>query len=123
MIEVTQDKVHVEGPLGESNGNCLSAVIASLLHLDIKDVPVFKAKNFKEQVEKLNEWLRQYGLAYIYNSRDRQFVKGCYHEMHGTTDRFGGKIHHSTVAIDGHIVWDPHPSRSGLASVRDILYA
>lgn len=44
-------------PANGKHGNCLSAVLASLLHLPIEDVPVFSEPHPKWQQD-LNEWLR-----------------------------------------------------------------
>ena len=45
------------------HGNCLSAVLASLLHLPIEDVPLFITP--ETWVKDLNAWLRPFGLAYL----------------------------------------------------------
>jgi hypothetical protein len=119
MLKVTQTVMSSGGESPErAIGNCLSAVMASLLHLNIEDVPTFDAPTFALQVKQLNAWLKKYGLAYVYSIRDHQLVKGsgCHHELHGRTERFNGKVCHSTVAIDGEMVWDPHPSHSGLTT-------
>jgi len=119
MIPITQTVLH--DPANGKYGNCLSAVLASLLHLPIESVPVF----FKDTwLQDLNEWLRQYGLAYIcFSIADDgpQFlasfgITGLHHELAGPSPR-NTEVAHALVGHDGRAVFDPHPSRAGVAAL------
>ena len=102
-------------------GNCFSAVLASLLHIDINEIPVFKEKEtWKKEV---NKFLRPYNLAFFDfmdypEAAEFGGVVGLYHEQAGNTVR-GKECSHATVAIDGKVVFDPHPNGDGLAEVYD----
>ena len=116
MIPTNQTILH--DPENGINGNCFSAVLASLLHLDINDVPVFTGE-YPEWQEHLNEWLRPYGLAYIQLVDFKEYcetvnIKECHHEISGTTNRFND-VNHACVGYDGVVQFDPHPSKDGLS--------
>lgn len=114
------DQTILHDPANGVFGNRMSAVLASLLHIDVEQVPLFVSDGW--QIE-LNAWLRPYGLAYISFSRDvwlaamRDFgITGCHHEVAGISPRFAD-ANHACVGHDAQQVFDPHPSRSGLESV------
>lgn len=114
MIEVTQTVLH--DPDNGVNGNCFSAVLASLLHLPIEQVPLFVSPDWRK---KLNAWLRPFGLAYIeIVSIDGDFpslgIEGCYHEVSGLSPRFPDTLH-SCVGHDGSVLFDPHPAKEAVA--------
>lgn len=105
-------------PANGKHGNCLSAVLASLLHLPIEIIPVFSDPD--RWVKDLNAWLRPYGLAYLsfpVEGFDKVLttfgIEGMHHEIYGTTKRFAD-VNHACVAEDGRVVFDPHPSDDGL---------
>ena len=115
MNQVKQTILH--DPENGKHGNCLSAVLASLLHIHIEDVPIFKEDTW---LKDLNAWLRQFGLAYLsfpdsgfHTTLDHFGIHGLHHEIGGTTNRFTD-VGHSCVAVDGLLVFDPHPSDDGL---------
>lgn len=118
MIPTTQTALH--DPANGVIGNCLSAVLASLLHLPIELVPLFADET--TWAKDMNAWLRPYGLAYI------QFepgfaqtlvdygIKGLHHEVAGPSPRHADTLH-ACVGLDCEQVFDPHPSRAGLKSL------
>jgi hypothetical protein len=116
MIPTKQTILH--DPSNGLHGNCLSAVLASLLHLPIETVPVFSDPD--HWLKDLNAWLRPYGLAYL-SFPDTTFdltlsnfgIKGLMHEIGGMSTRWKD-VGHSCVAEDGQVVFDPHPSNDGL---------
>lgn len=116
MIPITQTVLH--DPANGLHGNCLSAVLASLLHLPIDSIPVFSDSD--RWVKELNAWLRPHGLAYLW-FQDQDFrrtldafgIEGLHHEISGKTMRFSD-VSHACVAEDGRLIFDPHPSRDGL---------
>ena len=114
MIPTTQTILH--DPENGINGNCLSAVLASLMHVDIADVPVFCDE--VSWVKDLNAWLRQFGLAYVQCKNfqeqcEASGIDGCYCEVFGDSPRRPGTLH-ATVGVDGVMVFDPHPDRTGV---------
>lgn len=48
---------------GKTNGNCFAACIASILEMDLEDVPHFCRGDNPEWMFDLNEWLYQFGLG------------------------------------------------------------
>jgi len=101
---------------GSVRGNCLSAAIASLLHLPIEDVPLFVKPDWRRD---LNAWLRPYGIAFLaLNDTDPAVlrvvhgVEGLNHVLSGASPRHPS-IRHACIGVDGKLVFDPHPDRSG----------
>lgn len=101
------------------HGNCMSAVLASILHLPIEEIPIFSSSDWQIQ---LNNWLRKFGLAYL--MVDAAFkealashqVQNLYHEIYGISKRSNDTLH-ACVGKDGELVFDPHPDNSGLTEV------
>lgn len=119
MIPVKQTILH--DPDNGKHGNCLSAVLASLLHLPIEDIPVFSSPETWRK--ELNKWLSQYGLAYMSVVDVKPYIRdagivGLHHEICGTTMR-GKDTLHACVAVDGDMVFDPHPGATGLLSLEE----
>lgn len=119
MQNVKQTILH--DPENDKHGNCFSAVLASLLHVPIDDVPVFSAPYPKWQQE-VNAWLRQFGLAYIQIGGFDEWcaeigISGCHHEIAGPTLR-SNDVLHACVAVDGVSVFDPHPDDTGLTEAQ-----
>jgi hypothetical protein len=118
MIPTTQTALH--DPDNGVIGNCLSAVLASLLHLPIELVPLFA--NNETWAKDLNVWLRPYGLAYIqFNPEFKQSladygIQGLHHEVAGPSPRFADVLH-ACVGLDCEMAFDPHPSRDGLLAL------
>lgn len=107
-------------PANGKHGNCFSAVLASLLHLPIEDVPVFSSPAPKWQQE-LNAWLRPFGLAYMQIGTFDEWcadlnISGCYCEVGGKTNRHAD-VSHACVGRDGMPILDPHPDDTGLTEV------
>jgi len=110
MIPIYQTQIH--DPENGVDGNCLSATLASLLHLRIEDVPIFKGTSW---VTELNDWLRPKGLAYLLLNVDAlheifrcQGVKEMWHEAGGPSQNHKD-VGHSVVAKDLVQIHDPHP--------------
>ena len=101
------------------HGNCLSAVLASLLHVPIEGVPLFA--NPETWIKDLNAWLHDFGLAYLLIEDLDRFVEACgihglWHEISGNTSRSIETLH-ACVGKDGELIFDPHPDNSGLTCV------
>lgn len=104
MIPVDQTIFTVPG------GNCLSACVASILHLNVQDVPPFCDK--EDWLGAMNEWLHERGLwamCFFYNP---DVVPRGYWILGGKSPR--GDFLHAVVCKDREMVHDPHPSRDGV---------
>jgi hypothetical protein len=132
MIPVTQTL------FGREEGNCLAACVASILELDLADVPNFCAgQSDGSWLRKLADWLAEQGMCSVHAS----FVDGDPGVVPAPEDlatmrawmklrRIGFAIvsgyttrglSHSTVWFDGEIVHDPHPSKDPLINVVDMV--
>lgn len=103
---------------GASVGNCMSACIASLLDLPIKDVPNFLVHG--DMMRAMSSWLRPRGLDPVL-FEPKGLWNGpadvpCIHV--GATAR--GEVH-AVVGRGLRPVHDPHPSRAGLTSLNYII--
>lgn len=119
MKPVDQEFTH-RPEIGQ-HGDCQRAVLASLLELQISDVPHFLQLANGDPDEywtMLQAFCRSHGYAYLTTQqRGANFwgdVSGIYHEISGPSPR-GNGVYHAVVGLDGQVVFDPHPSRSGLA--------
>ena len=96
---------------GKSVGNCQQAATASLLGLDLAEVP-----NFIEHPhgfwQSFWEFMASRGLVVIELSGPRHF--DCYHLAYGSSLR---GISHAVVYRAGRLAHDPHPSRAGILEV------
>jgi hypothetical protein len=127
MIPTKQTILH--DPENGQIGNCFSAVIASLLHIPIEEVPDFNAEG--TWVVDLNAWLRPRGLCYLSlevkgwgTGGVAEWLKsfgvvGLHHEVAGPSPRFNDTFH-ACVGADGVLVFDPHPSDAGVVQIHHI---
>lgn len=88
-----------------SDGTCFRACLASILDLRENQVPDFTDEGFFEQADK---FLLQYGLKYRRTPLSSK--PSGYSTIEGISPR-GGL--HACVALDGELVWDPHPIEDG----------
>jgi len=114
---------------GFPGGNCFSACVASLLELGIDDVPYFMGgvadgKGDDDPCtwfDRFQSWLAAYGLWAVCFDASNEFVPSGLHILSGKSPR-GKKSDdlHSVVANGIHVVHDPHKSRDGLLSRKDM---
>lgn len=103
-------------------GDCQRAVIASLLDLPLEAVPHFAqeaAGDSSRYWERLQQFCRAHG--YVYLTVPARFGGGIYgdegdvhHIISGPSPR-DSAVSHAVVGRNGEVVFDPHPSRAGLA--------
>lgn len=110
MIEVDQTILHGNG----LRGNCLQACIASIMELDIEEVPHFANHEGADWFDRMNDWFIKRGMWILYIQDDYGFMPHGYSIICGTSPR---QVRHSCVALDGKLIFDPHPSRAGLIEV------
>lgn len=119
MIPVDQE--FISDPSIGQYGDCQRAVIASLLSLPISDVPHFlkdaggDADLFWQGMQ---SFLARRGYTLLDAGRHWNFFGAdgidVYHEISGPSPR-GNGLFHAVVGCNGQVVFDPHPSRAGLA--------
>jgi len=117
-----QDQEFTHQPEIGQYGDCQRAVIASLLDLPISEVPHFNAIAKEDPHifwDLLQGFCKMHGYAYLtVPARAGVAFYGMdedvYHEISGPSPR-GNGITHAVVGKGGEIVFDPHPSRAGLA--------
>lgn len=114
-----------DGPV-EEIGNCYPACLATLLELDLAEVPhVYQLHADPEAANDASvRWLQQRGYTELYF----EWAPWLNHYAPGTLAIFGGKSprgdwSHAVVgeitATGWRLVHDPHPSRAGIAGEPD----
>ena len=118
----------LHNPAKGEYGDCFRACIASLLEMDIQDVPHFlDGENPYRWYEELSAWLGNMGLSYFDHPVDEPGINKwehlfstintpIYHEMCGKSPR--GNFDHSVIGCNGKVVFDPHPSRAGIKTIK-----
>ena len=111
MIPIDQTR------FGEGNGNCFNACLASIMELPIDHFPPYW-KWGNEWLAEYNSFLRKHHglqlLVLLPNVdlwQDGGGFLQSYHVISGTSSR---GIAHSVVGLNGEMVHDPHPDRTGL---------
>jgi hypothetical protein len=105
--------------VGQLNGNCFEACIASLLEIPLHSVPDFP-RDEAPFILAVQQFLREYGLFYIQTPIDDlaiapAFASGfTWHTMEGISERGGN---HACVGLNGKLVHDPHPGGRGLVEI------
>lgn len=132
-----------DAPPNRQRGNCLTAVVASLLELPIDEVPNFVQDHVDHDLAdesdggdwnwwtRLHRFIAERGhrMHYLRNveaaephpSHDDGFADpepGEHYAVAGVSPR-DPRIHHIVIYRDGVMVHDPHPDRTGLASIDD----
>lgn len=108
---------------GFPGGNCFSACVATLLGLPLEEVPYFMEPE-DTWWERFLAWLRPRGLYALCLKLDgAEWAPAGYHVLSGQSPRKPDDpdAHHSVVAHWREIVHDPHPSRAGLLTRRDVI--
>lgn len=97
---------------GDGKGNCVQAALASILEMDLEDVPnVIQSRYWWEA---LNQWLKGFGLEVVEVLAGGDFVPAGYHLIGGQSPR--GNFNHVVVGHNGKMVHDPHPDGDGLTT-------
>jgi hypothetical protein len=102
-------------------GNCLSACVASILDLSTESVPLFVEKDPYDNIwfERLSAWLAERDLgALILPAAVVLVPPEGFYILYGRSVK---DHEHAVVAKGDEIVWDPHPSRTGLAKVDCVI--
>jgi len=106
---------------GKSTGNCWAACVASLLEIDLEEVPNFCAKYDNDRwFAETRKWLRTRGLEMLMlelsSDVDLADLFGhIYWIAGGKSPR--GRYNHATIYRGAELVHDPHPDDTGLRGV------
>lgn len=121
LREVTQQYL-ADDPTGVP-GDCVRAAVASLLDREPHQVPHFIAGDFDGRVwwYALKGWAATNGWAVTRRGllpRQENVPLPTFGLACGPSERGHS---HAVVAVDGEIVWDPHPSRAGILRVKEVI--
>lgn len=100
----------------QEGGNCLAACMASILECPLDEVPqlppgdAISDETWAEYHPRLAAWLAERNLVEVTFSADQEWHPQGYAILGVESPRFPG-MGHAVVALDGVIVWDPHPGR------------
>lgn len=103
---------------GFGTGNCYQACIASILHLDIDDVPVFATAGggwFRECLRWFMIEQKLYPMRIT--NIDNVGIEGGFYIAGGPAAR---GLEHAVVYDCGKLAHDPHPDNTGIDFVREI---
>lgn len=99
------------------HGNCLQACVASILELDLDQVPNFVEND--DWFQALETFLERFDLqpAQLDPTKTEKIWKPTgFHIKGGLGPR---KLHHAVVGLAGKTVHDPHPDGGGLVLLED----
>lgn len=101
------------------NGNCLAACIASILEVELAEVPNFCEGATTHWLDRLAEWLAPRGLYPLcFTLTGGDWRPQGLHILAGKSPR--GDWLHAVVARGRDVVHDPHPSRAGVLTHADV---
>ena len=102
-------------PNGKPTGNCFPACIASILGLQLQDVPFFSTRSQGHQLAHANSWLKKFGLKLVMvpNTPAHVHPPEAHYIMRGHSPRMEGQFH-MVVGKNGFMVHDPHPDNTGI---------
>jgi len=103
------------------DGNCYQAGVASILELDLDDVPNLNTSKEVEGEEMdgiVNEWLfgsnlKLHWIRTFDEDQRKMLGPEVYHLICGPSPR-SKMLSHIVVGQYGEIIWDPHPDNDGL---------
>lgn len=113
MIPVKQTRL--SDPETGVVGNCYAAAFASLLELEIAEVPAFEGSATPQAAEQaVDYWLAMIGFQRLvfWPHQTADMPRG-YAIVIGRSPRHPGDAH-CVIGLDGEMVHDPHPSNAGL---------
>ena len=113
MKQITQDKFYRD-PTPNSRGNCQQAATASILGLELHEVP-----NFHDCPEGFWQGFYKFcnDLGFEVHDKPGNYVPDGLYLAYGPSSR---GVSHACVYRGGKLEWDPHPSREGLIEVKSI---
>lgn len=113
MKPLKQTKLHSK----TQQGNCFQTSIASILDLEIEEVPFFIDKGEAWWLYFTN-WLKDKGFYTIVFNREMVFEG--YYLVLGTSPR-DPDINHQVIYKDGVLAHDPHPDNTGVLDIKECM--
>ncbi len=117
----------IQTDLSFETGNCGEACIASILEIELSDIPRLHNPNDDQDGDiycrNIRSFLSQFELSYIDLSMSeghdpKDFFKDCWIIATGPSPRATKEWHrHAVVWRNGKTVHDPHPSGNGLIKI------
>lgn len=101
-------------------GNCVQAAVASILDLELDEVPHFlEVADYPEEWElAFEDWLEERN---IYSARyGGEWIFPTLYLASGPTKRNGPNVWHMVVMQNGKVIHDPHPDNTGLSQVKQL---
>ena len=112
MKPVIQTKLH-NPP--HQNGNCLNAVLSSLLEIPIDNIPNFEDMSQKKWFFALLDWLKEKGFHLL--QWDEEIYLPGYFIANGPSPR---GFEHSVIYKGTKMVHDPYPCEAGLTKITSV---
>lgn len=110
MVPVHQTQFVAKPGDPKVTGNCMAACVASLLEMNLEDVPNFAAIEGDWWGE-FQAWL--YDRGWVALTLDGDYPWPGYSAISGDSPR--GDFKHLVVGLNGKLAHDPHPSGDGLS--------
>ncbi len=103
-------------------GNCYAACLATILQLDLSEVPDFRGEDWDLRAE---DWLHQRGYTCCFTAGRHESLKECRNRPRGWSilghQVLNGHIH-SAVFLDGKLFHDPSPRPFCREDVKVVLW-
>jgi hypothetical protein len=117
------DQQYVKDPALNQYGDCQRAVIASLMELNIAQVPHFLQEVMDGKTAEqgslgfygyIDSWLAERGYAMMWSHNPLLHAPDTVCQISGPSPRGNGVWHAVVGTAGGKIIHDPHPSKAGL---------
>lgn len=121
------DRLHTQTILHDPErgveGNCCQAAFASYLGLPLQAVPDFNTRHQHAEHtgyfwDDVRRWFL--GQGYLLQMMDKTYAADVLYLASGPSPR---GVDHMVVYRAGELFWDPHPSRAGIARVKNVWVA
>jgi hypothetical protein len=94
-------------------GNCFAACVATILEVDIIEVPAFEEVSLNPFIP-AKRWLHEHGFDFHHSTAE--YPPPGYAIAVGESPR-NPDIQHAVVTLAGQVVHDPHPDGQGLTMI------
>jgi hypothetical protein len=113
------DQTILHDPESGAVGNCMQAALASILDMDLDDVPHFVQlyPDSKECGDAMFQWLLEGHVLWMQLSPEEPVPADMPCLLYGKSER---GLSHVVVGRGRTIIHDPHPSRAGLTEIEGV---
>lgn len=108
----------VSGVVGA--GDCLMACAASILELSLDELPTLPDENDRDAPHWFTifaQAMQDRGFRVVEAANEPALAPHGYAIAIGPAPRYNSAENHAVVALDGHVVHDPHPTREGVEAI------